>query len=103
MLTRHPVPEAESVTDAPRPAQAPSTRVWLQQSIHVWVAIAVGLSWFVFIPLIAALEPTTDQSEPLIGTVLGVSREVLFVAMLVGLAVRRRWGLVASLAAAGLL
>lgn len=102
MLTRHPRPETEAVVEAPRHTEAPSTPAWLRERINVWVALAVGISWFVLTPLAAALEPATDRSEPIIGVLLGVSMDVLFVVMLVGLAMRRRWGLVASLGGAGL-
>jgi hypothetical protein len=108
MLTRDPRPETEVAAEAPRrtearlDTEAPSTPAWLRERINVWVAIAVGISWFVLTPLAAALEPATDQSEPLLGVLLGISMDVLFVVMLVGLAMRRRWGLVASLGGAGL-
>ena len=101
MLTRHPRPE-DVAAEAPRRTEAPSTPAWLRERINVWVALAVGISWFVLTPLAAAFEPATDQSEPLLGVLLGISMDVLFVVMLVGLAVRRRWGLVASLGGAGL-
>jgi hypothetical protein len=107
MLTRSPRPETEVAaeaprrTEAPRRVEAPSTQAWLRERINVWVALAVGVSWFVLTPLAAALEPATDRSEPLIGTLLSASMDVLFVVTLVGLAMRRRWGLVASLAGAG--
>ena len=93
MLVRERRPEAK-VPEAPR--RLPSTRGWLQDRINVWVAIAVGVSWFVLTPIAAALEPATDRPEPLIGTLLVAAMDVLFVGMLIGLAMRRRWGLVAS-------
>jgi hypothetical protein len=74
----------------------------LRDRINVWVAIAVGVSWFVLTPIAAALEPATDRAEPLLGTLLGASMDVLFVVMLLGLAMRRRWGLVASIAGGAL-
>ena len=102
MLTRDPRPATELEVVAPRPPEAPSTKAWLQDRINVWAALAVGVSWFVLTPLAAAFEPATDQSEPLLGVLLGISMDVLFLVMLVGLATRRRWGLVASLGGAGL-
>jgi hypothetical protein len=93
MLVRDQRPETK-ITDGPR--RPSSTREWLQDRINVWVAIAVGVSWFVLTPIAAALEPATNRPEPLLGTLLGASMDLLFFAMLIGLAMRRRWGLVAS-------
>jgi hypothetical protein len=98
MLTRHPRPETEVVAEVPRQPEPPSSRAWLRERVDTWVVIAVGLSWFVLTPIAAALEPATDQPEPLIGTLLNAGMDVLFVAMLIGLALRRRWGLAASFA-----
>ncbi len=99
MLIRDQRPETK-VPEAPR--RTPSTQEWLRDRINVWVAIAVGVSWFVLTPIAAALEPATDRAEPLLGTLLGASMDVLFVVMLLGLAMRRRWGLVASIAGGAL-
>ncbi len=99
MLIRDQRPETK-VPEAPR--RTPSTQEWLRDRINVWVAIAVGVSWFVLTPIAAALEPATDRAEPLLGTLLGASMDVLFVVMLLGLAMRRRWGLVASVAGGAL-
>jgi hypothetical protein len=49
-----------------------------------------------------ALEPAAEGSDPAFAVVLSVAMDVLFLGMLLGLALRRRWGLVASLAAAAL-
>jgi len=95
MLIQDRRPETK-VPEAPR--RTAPTREWLQDRINVWVALAVGISWFVLTPIAAALEPATDRPEPLIGTLLVASMDVLFVGMLIGLAMRRRWGLVASVA-----
>jgi hypothetical protein len=106
MPTRHALSETEVVTrneavsEAPRRPDILSTRAWLQERINVWVAIGVGISWFVLTEIAAALEPATNRPEPLIGTLLIGAMDVVFVVLLVGLAMRRRWGLVASLAGA---
>jgi len=102
MLTRQALSEAEVVPAAPRRPNVPSTRAWLLERINVWVAIGVGISWFVLTEIAAALEPPTNRPEPLIGTLLIGAMDVVFVVLLVGLAMRRRWGLVASLAGAAL-
>ena len=100
MLTRDALPETEVVAEAPRRPDLPSTRGWLRERISVWVALGVGVSWFFLTEIAAALEPATDHPEPLIGTLLIGAMDVVFVVLLVGLAMRRRWGLVASLGGA---
>ena len=106
MPTRHALSETEvatrneAVSEAPRRPDILSTRAWLQERINVWVAIGVGISWFVLTEIAAALEPATNRPEPLIGTLFIGAMDVVFVVLLVGLAMRRRWGLVASLAGA---
>jgi hypothetical protein len=100
MLTRHALPETEVVTEAPRRPDLPSTRAWLLERINVWVALGVGISWFVLTEIAAAIEPATNRPEPLIGTLLIGAMDVVFVVLLVGLAMRRRWGLVASVGGA---
>jgi hypothetical protein len=75
----------------------PSTRTWLTERIDPKVAIGVGVSWFVLYSIGAELEPAPNRSEPLIGVVLGVTLISLFVGALVGLGMRRRWGVGLSL------
>jgi hypothetical protein len=76
------------------------TREWLQERIDGRVALAVGVSWFVLNEIAFALEPASQQSVPVIGIVLEVSMYVLLSAMLAGLIMQRRWGLLASFGAA---
>jgi hypothetical protein len=102
MLTRDPRPETEVAAEVPHHTEAPhrpealSTQAWLQDRINVWVALGIGIAWFVLLAIGAELEPATDQAEPLVGVLLGVAMLALFVTMLVGLAMRRRWGIAAS-------
>jgi hypothetical protein len=100
MLTRRPRLETEVVLEAPRPPEPSSDRAWLKERISAPMAIIVGVSWFVLPAIGAELEPAADQSEPLVGVLLGVTLTALFVATLVGLGMRRRWGIVTSLVAA---
>jgi len=81
----------------------PSTRRWLNERVDLHVAISVGVAWFVLYSIGAELEPAPNRSEPLIGIALGVTLTALFVAALVGLGMRRRWGVGLSLIAAGTL
>ncbi len=76
------------------------TREWLQERIDGRVALAVGLSWLVLNQIAYALEPASQQSVPVIGIVLEVTMYVLLAAMLTGLIMQRRWGLLASFGAA---
>ena len=78
----------------------PSTRTWLNERIETKVAVGVGVSWFVLYSIGAELEPAPNRSEPLLGVLLGVALVSLFVAALVGIGMRRRWGLGLSLVAA---
>ena len=77
------------------------TRAWLQERIDGRVAAGVGVAWLVAYEVAAALEPVTHRPEPWYGVVLGVAFHGLLAAMVVGLVMERRWGLVVSLATAG--
>lgn len=104
MLTQRPLRTPGVVTEelgaAPEPDAALAPHRSLTERIDVRLAVAVGVAWFVLMQVAVALEPATDASEPAIGVVLGVAVDALFLAMLFGLAMRRRWGLVASFAGA---
>ena len=76
------------------------TREWLQERIDGRVALAVGVAWFVLNEIAFALEPASQHPVPLIGIVLEVTMYVLLSAMLAGLIMQRRWGLLASFGAA---
>ena len=76
------------------------TREWLRDRIDGRAALLVGVAWFVLNEIAYALEPAAQQSEPFIGILLEVTMYVLLSAMLAGLVMQRRWGLLASFAAA---
>jgi hypothetical protein len=104
MLTQRP-PRTEDPIDGiavvePESPQGALPHRSLRERIDVRVAIGVGVAWFVLTGIAAALEPAAQGSEPAIGAVLSAGVDVLLLAMLFGLAFRRRWGLVASLGAA---
>lgn len=100
MLTQRP-PRTDGRTAENLRTSAPEPpRRALTERVDVRVAVAVGIAWFVLTGIAAALEPAPQQSEPAIGVLLGYAMDVVFVAMLIGLATRRRWGLVTSLGAA---
>ena len=100
MLTRRPRHETDDVVEAPRRPELSSNRVWLSERISGRAALGVGVSWLVLLTVGAELEPATDQSEPFVGVLIGVAMMALFVATLIGLGLRRRWGLVTSLGGA---
>lgn len=102
MLTQRPshtddraVEEIGSATAVPRRP--------LNERFDVRVAIGLGVAWFVLPEIAVALEPAARHSDPAIGVFLGYVMNVVFFAMLVGLALRRRWGLATSLGAATLM
>ena len=87
-------PPAESA-----PVGEPLPKRSLRERIDVRVAIVVGVAWFVLTGIAAGIEPAAQESEPALAAVLSAGIDLLLLAMLFGLAFRRRWGLVASLAA----
>ena len=84
-------------TTTPLPRRSPRERIDLR------VAMALGVAWFVLPEIAALIEPAPRHAEPAIGVVLGAVMNVMFVALLFGLATRRRWGLQTSLGGAVLL
>jgi hypothetical protein len=79
------------------------TRTWLQERIDGRLAAGVGVAWLVLLQVAFALEPTNHQPEPSYGVVLELTMWLLIATMVTGLVMQRRWGLVASLGAAGFL
>jgi peptidoglycan/LPS O-acetylase OafA/YrhL len=79
------------------------TKAWLRERIDGRLAAGVGIAWLVLLQVAFALEPTTHQPEPSYGVVLELTMWLLIATMATGLVMQRRWGLVASLAAAGFL
>jgi hypothetical protein len=82
------------------------TRAWLQDEVAGRWAFGLLGAWYALFLLARYLEPEPhDVSAVLEG--IGIAFSVVFTATLlvagIGLAMRRRWGLVASLGAAGLL
>lgn len=102
MLTQRPSRTDELVAEEIGAAPAVPRRP-LNERIDVRVAIGLGVAWFVLPEIAVALEPAAQHPDPAIGVVLGYVMNVVFVAMLIGLAMRRRWGLATSLGGAMLL
>jgi peptidoglycan/LPS O-acetylase OafA/YrhL len=79
------------------------TKEWLRERIDGRLAAGVAIAWFVLLQVAMALEPVTHQPEPSYGIVLELVMWLLLATMVAGLVMQRRWGLVASLGAAGFL
>jgi hypothetical protein len=77
------------------------TRTWLQERTDGRLGAGVGIAWLVLLQVAFALEPVTHKPEPAYGVVLELTMWLLLATMVTGLVMQRRWGLVASLAAAG--
>lgn len=78
------------------------TRAWLQERISSETAAVMGATWFVLFLVATGLEPSATGSDPAWAVALTMVFFGLLAAMVVGLFARRRWGLLASLGAAGL-
>jgi hypothetical protein len=95
---------AGTTASPPAPAaSAPETREWLQQRIPGAMAGVVGVSWYALFAIGTAVEPETSHAVPVIGVVLGAALLGAMLATAIGLAMCRRWGLVAALGASVLL
>ena len=77
------------------------TRTWLRERTDGRLAAGVGIAWLVLLQVAFALEPSTNQPEPAYGVVLELTMWLLLATMVTGLVMQRRWGLLASLGAAG--
>jgi MFS family permease len=75
-------------------------REWLQGRIDGRIAAGIGVAWLAAYQLAVSLEPVTHKPEPWYGIVLNLAFMGLLAAMVAGLVMQRRWGLVVSLAAA---
>jgi hypothetical protein len=77
------------------------TRAWLAERIDGRLAGGIAVAWLVLLQVAFALEPATNQAEPIYGVVLEFTMYALLATMITGLVMQRRFGLVASLGAAG--
>ena len=78
------------------------TRTWLHERIDGRLGGGLAVGWLVLTQIAFALEPSTNQPEPAYGIALEVVMLLLLAAMVTGMVMQRRVGLVASLGAAGL-
>ena len=82
------------------PAPSEELRAWLGERIDRYTPMVVAGAWFVLLQVAAALEPAPARAEPAIGVLLALAMYTLLAVMVTGLVMHRRFGLVASLAAA---
>jgi hypothetical protein len=75
---------------------------WLRQRISRTWAAGMGAAWYALYVIAVLVEPTTHHEEPVIAVALSYAMLGGLFVMAAGLITRRRWGLVASLATAGL-
>ncbi len=108
LTTEQPDHDTPSAIEAP-PAPASGvehleTREWLATRISRNVAIFVGVAWYVLFFAAVSLEPEAAHPDVIpvwIGVTVDVVLLGLLAVMAAGLGTRRRWGLVASMGAAG--
>ena len=81
----------------------PADRGWLAARIPGTLAGMMAGVWYVLFLVALAVEPATDAQPAAIDSILGFALLAGLGATAVGLAARRRFGLVASLGAAGFL
>jgi hypothetical protein len=94
-------PTVEATPPATSPDPRLDTGAWLAERIDGKLAGGVAIAWLVLMQIAFALEPATNQAEPVYGVVLELTMYALLATMLTGLVMQRRFGLVASLGAAG--
>jgi len=91
---------ATEVTDEQRPLD---NREWLGATISGRWAAGVAAAWYVLYSAATVIEPETHHEVPLVAEIVGYALLAAMLVMATGLITLQRWGLVASLGAAGLL
>jgi hypothetical protein len=92
----------QAVPEAPT-GQPTQPRAWLTERITTETSVLLAAAWYVLFMIGTALEPEATGSTPAWVNVLSFVFLGGLVVMVGGLIARRRWGLLASLASAGLL
>jgi hypothetical protein len=98
--------EAPAQTPETEPAPRSDTRSWLQEPVSKPWAYGLLAGWWGLFLLAQALQPDAAAEHGMLAWIGAALSVVFFGALLVaatGLVLRQRWGLVASLGAAGLL
>jgi hypothetical protein len=88
------------------PAPRADTRAWLQDRVSNGWGFGLLAGWYVLVVVGQIMQPAVEDEGAVLAWI-GVALSIVFTAAVLvamaGLALRRRWGLVASLGAAGLL
>ena len=84
------------------PVERPDTRTWLTERISAEVGVMIGATWYVLFMIATGLEPRATGPNPTWAVVLSFVFLGALVVTAAGLLARRRWGLLASLGAAGI-
>lgn len=84
------------------PAERPDTRTWLTERISADVGVMIAATWYVLFMIATGLEPRAAGPAPTWSVVLSIAFFATLAVMAGGLLARRRWGLLASLGAAGI-
>lgn len=84
------------------PAERPETRSWLAERVSTETAVLMGATWYVLFMIGTGLEPRAAGPDPAWAVVLSVVFLGVLAITAAGLLARRRWGLLASLGAAGI-
>jgi hypothetical protein len=95
-------PDGQSA-DVAAPHRITDTRSWLLERVDGRIGAGVAIAWVVLTQIAVELEPRAQFELPLISVVLVISMNALLVTMVVGLVMRRRWGLLAAVASSLLL
>jgi hypothetical protein len=94
--------EARSGAAGAEASRALDNRAWLLGRIDGRLAAAVGIGWYVLFGIGTALEPAPSNPQAVpawIETAVSAVLLATFAAMIPGLLARRRWGVLAAVAA----
>jgi hypothetical protein len=83
-------------------AERPDTRSWLTERVSTEIAAIMGATWYVLFMIGTGLEPRATGPDPAWAVALSFVFLGVLAITAAGLLARRRWGLLASLGAAGI-
>ncbi len=89
----------------PEPTTAPTATParTLNDVIPVGVALAVGILWVAMLGFVFSITPAPEGEPSAFAVTVSVIFELALIATLAGLVALRRWGLLASVGAAGIM
>ncbi|HUF85370.1 MAG TPA: hypothetical protein VMQ81_12355 [Acidimicrobiia bacterium] len=100
--TEQRAPATTATTTTIEPEARPDTRTWLAERISAEVGVMVAATWYVLFMIGTALEPRATGPDPTWAVALSFVFLAAIAVTAAGLLARRRWGLLASLGAAGI-